>query len=59
MRVSELCSLKKSDINLEDGTVHIMGKGKKERIIQIANAEVISSLLHYHKFNHNNSDFFL
>jgi len=59
MRVSELCSLKKSDVNLEDGTVRIMGKGKKERIIQIGNSEVISSLLQYHKSNLNNSDFFL
>jgi len=60
MRVSELCSIKKNDINLEDGTVHIMGKGKKERIIQIGNSEVISSLLQYHKSNNfNDSDFFL
>ena len=58
MRVSELCSLKTSDINLEDGTVRIMGKGTRERIIQIGNAEVINSLLHYHKSNLNPSDFF-
>jgi integrase/recombinase XerD len=47
MRVSELCSLKPTDINLEDGTIHIMGKGTKERIIQIENGDVINSLLRY------------
>jgi len=59
IRVSELCSIKTSDINLEDGTVHIIGKGKKERIIQIGNPEVIKALRKYHEANKSGSDFFL
>jgi integrase/recombinase XerD len=59
MRVSELCSLKKDDINLDDGTIKIMGKGTKERIIQIENSDVIKSLRQYQSANTNNSAFFL
>jgi len=59
MRVSELCSLKKSDVNLEDGTMRIMGKGTKERVIQIGNKEVIRSLIQYRESNLNCTDFFL
>lgn len=59
MRVSELCSLRKSDINFEDGAIRIMGKGSKERIIQIGNSEVMDSLLRYRELNKSNSDFFL
>ena len=44
MRISELCSLKPSDIDLDSNNILIYGKGAKERIIQIGNQEVISSL---------------
>ena len=47
MRISELCSLKPSDIDLENNTVLIYGKGAKERIIQLGNREVISALESY------------
>jgi integrase/recombinase XerD len=47
MRVSELCSLKASDVNLYDGTVLIYGKGDKERRIQIGNDSVIHILEEY------------
>lgn len=49
MRISELCSLKPSDIDLENNTVLIYGKGAKERILQIGNQEVLSALLLYQK----------
>ena len=49
MRISELCSLKPSDIDLENNTVLIYGKGAKERILQIGNHEVLSALLLYQK----------
>lgn len=47
MRVSELCSLKATDINLQDGTIRIMGKGAKERVLQIGNECVLSALQVY------------
>lgn len=47
MRISELCSLKKGDVNLYDGTFLIYGKGDKERRIQICNKNVIRLLEEY------------
>ncbi|MCM1283612.1 MAG: tyrosine-type recombinase/integrase [Muribaculaceae bacterium] len=49
MRISELCSLDKKDINLYDGTILIYGKGNKERRIQICNADTIQTLKEYQK----------
>lgn len=47
MRISELCSLKPSDIDFESSNIRIYGKGAKERIIQLGNQEVISALVLY------------
>ena len=58
VRVSELCSLKKDDVNLDDGTLLIMGKGSKERIIQIGNGDVLNSLRKYSVKNNSSSVFF-
>ena len=44
VRISELCSLKPSDIDLTSNTVLIYGKGAKERILQLGNPEVIAAL---------------
>jgi len=49
MRVSELCSLKTEDVDLENGCIRIIGKGSKERVIQIGNKDVLSILLKYKK----------
>lgn len=38
IRISELCNLKISDVNLIDGVILIYGKGSKERILQIGNS---------------------
>jgi integrase/recombinase XerD len=59
MRVSELCSLKLEDINLEDGTIRITGKGTKERFIQIINSDVLTTIRQYHNTALNRSIFFL
>ena len=48
MRISELCSLGSNDINLDNGTILIFGKGSKERMLQIGNVEVINILKEYH-----------
>lgn len=47
MRISELCSLKPSDIDLESNNILIYGKGAKERIIQLGNQEVLAALVLY------------
>ena len=47
IRISELCSLKPYDIDFENNSILIYGKGSKERIIQIGNPEVLSALLLY------------
>lgn len=46
-RISEICSLKSTDIDLEARTVRIFGKGSRERIIQIENNDVLSALQKY------------
>ena len=47
MRISELCSLKVTDVNLCDRSILIYGKGSKERKIQIGNDDVIRVLEEY------------
>lgn len=47
MRISELCSLHVDDVNLQDGTILIYGKGSKERRLQLGNADVIAALKKY------------
>ena len=47
MRISELCSLRSSDVNLSDGTILIYGKGDKERRIQLGNEDVLHTLQSY------------
>ena len=53
MRISELCALKSSDVNLYDGIILIYGKGNKERRIQIGNEAVIYILKKYQNEFHN------
>ena len=47
IRISELCTLKVTDVNLYDGTILIYGKGAKERILQLGNNNVIQLLKEY------------
>ncbi|WP_321469595.1 tyrosine-type recombinase/integrase [Halarcobacter sp.] len=47
MRVSEICSIKQKNINLQTGIIKIKGKGDKERIIQICDNEVKKILREY------------
>lgn len=47
IRVSELCSLKSSDVNLYDRDILIYGKGAKERRLQIGSDDVIAILKEY------------
>lgn len=47
IRVSELCNIKRKEINLEDGELLIFGKGAKERMLQIGNENVLKILKSY------------
>lgn len=49
IRISELCSLRPSDIDLKSHNILIYGKGAKERILQIENPEVILAMATYQK----------
>lgn len=54
LRVSEVCNLKKNDVNLEEKYIRIIGKGSKERILQIENEYVLKALCKYNCLNKNN-----
>lgn len=47
-RVYEISNLKRQDIDLECGIVKLMGKGSKERYVQIGNPDVLQALRSYH-----------
>lgn len=49
IRVSELCNLKKSQIDLSTGIIQVSGKGNKERIVQIVDSETKSLLKEYYQ----------
>lgn len=53
MRISELCSLKAENVNLNDGVILIYGKGAKERRIQIGNPDVRHILEEYCREYHS------
>ena len=47
MRISELCGIAGKDLDLSEGLVFIHGKGNRERIVEIANCEVLAALKKY------------
>lgn len=47
VRVSEMCELRSSSIDLDSGAVRIVGKGNKERLITIVDKEAIEVLAEY------------
>lgn len=49
VRVCEVSNLKKEAVDLSSGVIRIMGKGKKERYIQISNPEVLNILKRYYE----------
>ena len=59
LRVSEICSLKMHDVDLSQGTIKLLGKGSKYRIVPLGtkSIQVIKSYFEEKK-SHNNSDLF-
>lgn len=46
-RVSEVCNLRLDDVNPAEGWIRILGKGARERIVQVCNPDVIAALNSY------------
>lgn len=53
MRVSELCSIKFEDVDLENMYILIHGKGNRERLVFLENEEVERALVNYLKVRKN------
>jgi integrase/recombinase XerD len=49
LRVSELCSLKQSNIDFHNKSIHICGKGSRERVVYVENNDVLKILKTYHQ----------
>lgn len=47
MRIGELVALDISDVNLQDGTVRILGKGRRERMAFISSGEALQAVRDY------------
>jgi integrase/recombinase XerD len=46
-RVSEVCHLRPEDVDLSDGWVRILGKGARERVVQVCDRGVVAALNAY------------
>lgn len=55
IRVGELCNLNRNNINFEDGSIRICGKGNKERIVYITSPDAITALKHYDELREQRS----
>lgn len=56
IRVSELCNIKNQDINFEERTLKIFGKGSKERMLYIGSDEVVKILRKYKEVMNKKDD---
>jgi len=52
IRVSELCNLKKGDININQKYIQVNGKGSRERVIQVCTKEIIHIIKEYIELFH-------
>ena len=56
VRISELCNIKLKDINLQEKSLKIVGKGSKERILYVGNTDVIELCKTYIQLYRENID---
>ena len=47
MRISEVCGLQEKDLDLTEGIIFVRGKGNRERIVELANRDVLNILSRY------------
>jgi integrase/recombinase XerD len=50
-RVAEVCGLAADDVDLARGKIRIVGKGNRERIVQLCHPQAIAALREYHRLN--------
>lgn len=55
-RVYEISNLKIQDIDLDNGTIKLFGKGNKERYVQVGSQEVLQVMREYYKLNQQEID---
>ena len=46
-RVSEICHLRLEDVDLSQGSVRILGKGARERLLHLPDKDILAALLEY------------
>ena len=56
VRISELCNIKLKDINLQEKSLKIVGKGSKERILYVGNTDVVELCKTYIQLYRENID---
>ncbi|HEV3456593.1 MAG TPA: tyrosine-type recombinase/integrase [Thermoanaerobaculia bacterium] len=47
-RVAEVCHLRLEDVDLNQGRIRILGKGARERLLQLPDQDALAALLDYH-----------
>jgi integrase/recombinase XerD len=52
IRVSELCSLRREDVDLARGVIRVVGKGNKERMIHLGHEATLKHLTRYERAFH-------
>lgn len=59
IRVAELCSLTRQDVDLGRDRIRVNGKGARERIVQLCHPETVEALREYrYQSRHHNSGWF-
>ena len=56
IRVCELSNMRRSCVDLKAGVIRIMGKGSKERFVQIGNPDVLKLMNEYYRENRQEID---
>jgi integrase/recombinase XerD len=57
-RVSELCSLRACDVDLGKGCIRIVGKGNRERMLQICHPEALEAIREYQRSSGDHGEYF-
>ena len=59
IRVAELCCLLCNDVDIENGSIKVNGKGSKERVIQVCSPDVLAILKEYKSYANPQTYFFI